>query len=132
MGAGISSYHLGAASASNMLQGKIDDLFKELPNLSGIADDILILGYDNNGADHDGKLGKALHFCRNDNLKLNKGKCHFRCTSVPPFDKIMGPETRKLEALTDMSPRKLKKKMQAFTGVINYLNNFLPVTGKVC
>ena len=31
---------------------KIDEIFKDLPNVFGIADDILIVGYDNDGKDH--------------------------------------------------------------------------------
>ena len=31
---------------------KIDDIFKELPNVIGISDDILGLGHDTDGTDH--------------------------------------------------------------------------------
>ena len=36
-----------------MLQSKIDEIFKELPNVLGIADDILSIGYNSSGLDHD-------------------------------------------------------------------------------
>ena len=36
----------GAALAGNMLQRKIDELFSDIPNVFGIADDILITGFD--------------------------------------------------------------------------------------
>ena len=35
------------------VQYKIDDIFQELHNIFGIADDILIVGYDDDGKDHD-------------------------------------------------------------------------------
>ena len=35
---------------------KIDEIFKMLPNVFGIADDILVLGYDDNGRDHSNML----------------------------------------------------------------------------
>ena len=35
-----------------MLQSKIDKIFKELHNVSGIAGDILVVGSDRNGTDH--------------------------------------------------------------------------------
>ena len=46
----------GAALAGNMFQRKIDKIFKELRNVFGIADDILVVGYDNDGKDHDETL----------------------------------------------------------------------------
>ena len=36
----------GAALAGAMFQCKIDDIFKELPNVLGIANDTLIVGYN--------------------------------------------------------------------------------------
>ena len=61
-----------------MFQCKIDGIFKDLPNVFGIADDILVVGYDGDGKDHDKTLWQVLQICRNVNLKLNKNKCHFR------------------------------------------------------
>ena len=34
----------GAALAGDMFQGKIDKIFNDMPNVFGIADDILVLG----------------------------------------------------------------------------------------
>ena len=39
-----------------MFQWKIDEIFKDLPNVFGIADDILVVGYDSDGKDHDDTL----------------------------------------------------------------------------
>ena len=46
----------GAAPAGDMLQRKIYEIFKDLPNVFGIADDILVVGYDIGGKDHDDTL----------------------------------------------------------------------------
>ena len=35
-----------------MFQRKIDEMLKDLPNVFGIADDILVVGYDADGKDH--------------------------------------------------------------------------------
>ena len=43
----------GAVPADDMFQWKIDEIFNDMPNVFGIADDILVLGYDKDGADHD-------------------------------------------------------------------------------
>ena len=43
----------GAALAGNMVQRKIDEIFKDILNVFGIADDILVAGYEADGKDHD-------------------------------------------------------------------------------
>ena len=61
----------GAVPAGNMFQCKIDEIFNDMPNVFGIADDILVIGYDEDGADHDATVHKVLKQCREVNLKLN-------------------------------------------------------------
>ena len=46
----------GAAATGDMFQHKIDEIFKNLPNLFGIAQNILVVGYDTDGKDHDEML----------------------------------------------------------------------------
>ena len=43
----------GEAPTGNMFQQKIDEIFKYLPNICGIMDDILVAGYDGDGKDCD-------------------------------------------------------------------------------
>ena len=72
-----------AGPAGDMFQRKIDKIFKDLPNVFGFADNILVVGYDRDGKDHDDTLQQILQVCQQVNLKLNKDKCHFRCLQVP-------------------------------------------------
>ena len=60
-----------------------------MPKVFGIADDILVIGYDKDGADHDEAVYKVLKWCQDVNLKLNKEKCHFRCMSIPFFGEVV-------------------------------------------
>ena len=120
-----------------MFQRKIDKIVKELPNVFGIADDILVVGYEADGKDHDELLQRVLQIYRQVNLKLNKSKCHFRCTSVPFFGEIIlqqgvKPDPQKLKAPMEMLHPKNKKGLQAFLGIINYLGKFSPSTANVC
>ena len=46
----------GAAPPGDMFQHKIDEIFKNFPNVFGIADDILVVGYDTDRKDHDEML----------------------------------------------------------------------------
>ena len=116
---------------------KIDEIFSDMPNVFGIADDILLIGYSKNGADHDAAVHKVLQQSEEDNLKLNKEKCHFRCTSIPFFGEVVLREgvqsdPQKIKALTDMPVSNNKKELQAFLGIINYLRKFFPGTTDVC
>ena len=45
-----------AASAGDIFYKKIDELFSSIPNIFGIADDILIPGFDKQGKDHEETL----------------------------------------------------------------------------
>ena len=71
-----------------MFQCKMNEIFSDVLNDRGTADDILVIGYDDNGADHDAVVHKVLQRCEEVNLKLNKEKCHFRCTSIPFFGEV--------------------------------------------
>ena len=70
----------GVVPAGDMFQCKIDEIFHNMPNVFRIADDILVIGYDNGGKDHNEAVYSVLKQCWDVSLKLNKDKCHFRCT----------------------------------------------------
>ena len=116
----------GAVPAGYIFQRKIDQIFNDMPNVYGIADDILVIGYDEDGADHDEAVSSVLKQCQDVNLKLNKDKCYFRCMSMTFFGKVVSregiqPDLQKVRALTKMPPPKNKRELQAFLGIINYL-----------
>ena len=120
-----------------MFQCKIDEIFSDMPNVFGITDDILVIGYDENGAEHDAVVHKVLQRCKEVNLKSNKEKCHFRCTAIPFFGEMIlrrgvQLDPQKIKALTDMPVPNNKKELQAFLGIINYLGKFSPGTPDVC
>ena len=79
----------GAAPVGDMFQHKIDEIFSDVPNMFGITDNILVIGYNEDGVDHDAAVHKVLQWCEEVNLKLNKEKCHFRCTSIPFFGEVI-------------------------------------------
>ena len=67
-----------------MFQKKIEKLLHGIPDICSIADDILIPCFDEQGRDDAVMLDKVLRICRT-NLKLNRDKCLFRCTSIAFF-----------------------------------------------
>ena len=76
-----------AAPVGNMFQHKIDEIFNDMPNIIGIADDILIIGYDEDRTDHDEAVYNMLRCCKEVNLKLHKDKCHFSACPYHSFVK---------------------------------------------
>ena len=52
----------GAAPLGDMFQRKIDEIFKDLPNVFSIADDIWFVGYEADGKDHDEMLQEYLRY----------------------------------------------------------------------
>ena len=79
----------------------------------GIADDILVAGFNELGRGYD----KVLKICRNANLKSNKDKC---------------PDPRILKALMNMPPTKCRNELQSFLVMIKLLSKFSPETTEVC
>ena len=75
-------YHVWSSTSSDLFQRKLDEIFKDMPNAFGTAYDILVAGYEADGRDHGKTVQRVVQKCRQVNLKLNKDKCHFRCTSV--------------------------------------------------
>ena len=89
-----------SSTARRHVSEEIDEIFKVLPNVFGIADDLLVVGYDADGKEHDETLWMVLQIYRQVTLKLNKDKCHFKYTSVPFFGEIIlqhvvKPDTQK-------------------------------------
>ena len=54
---------VSAGPVRDMFQWKIDEIFKDIPNIFGIVDTQL-LGFDNNSYDHDGRLRRVMQICR--------------------------------------------------------------------
>ena len=50
----------GAVPAGDMFQCKIEKIFSDKPSVFGITDDILVIGYDKDAADHDAAVHKVL------------------------------------------------------------------------
>ena len=116
---------------------KIYKLFQRLSNVFGIEDFILIAGFNNMKRNHDAILDKVLRIQRQANLKLNKEKCLFWCTSIPFFGEVIlwsgvSLDPRKVQALTAMPPSKCKRELQLFLSIFNYLSKLSSMTAEIC
>ena len=118
-----------------MFQRKIDKLFNYISNGIGIADDILIAGFDADGKD-DVSLEKLLWRWRQANLKLKKEKCLFRYTCVSFFREVIlrhgvSPDLAKIKTLTDLPPPK-QKRTAVIPGYSKLPKQVSPMTAEVC
>ena len=69
---------------------KVDETFGNLAGVTGIADDIVVYGYNRDFSDHDDNLRAVLQRARETGLRFNLDKCKFRCTRIPYFGHIVG------------------------------------------
>ena len=75
------TYALQKPFQEELLRLQHQDIITPL-GVFGIADDILVAGYDIDGKDHDDTVLRVLQRCMEVNLKLNK-KMSFQVTSIP-------------------------------------------------
>ena len=66
-----------AAPAGEVFQHTIDEIFIDLPNVFGITDDILVVGYTSDGKDHDKTLWQVLQICKNVRTNAISGALQF-------------------------------------------------------
>ena len=113
--------------SSDVYQFKIDEVFQDIPQYKGIADDIVIFGYD----DHDRALYSIL-----DRMKFNPDKCTFKRDSISFYGVTISadgvkPDPRKIEAIQNLPEPKSEPLLQSFLGIVNYLSRFSPNIAKM-
>ena len=71
---------MGTVTVSDVFQRKLDEIYANLPGVTGIADDIVI--YGNSSEEHDRNFLRFLKVTRKHNLLLNKEKHQFHKETV--------------------------------------------------
>ena len=74
---------MGFIVAQDVFQRKLDAIFLSIPGVTGIADDMII--YGRNDQEHDEHLVNFLEVCRKNTLTLNPDKMQFRLPQVSFF-----------------------------------------------
>ena len=121
----------GITIAGDIFQRKLDKCFSHIKNLIVIADDVMVIGKNDNHKDHDLAFTTLLHTVRKCNVKLNYDKLKFKCTEVNFYGKTYTtdgckPAQNKIQAITAMPSPCNKKEVQSFIEMINYLTKFSP------
>ena len=96
-----------------------------------IADDIMVIGYQEDEWDHDKAFTQLLETAKKNNIKLNFDKIQYKQKEVEFFGQTYmtqgcKPSNTKVKAITEI-PRPMNlKDLQTFLGMIQYLSKFSP------
>ena len=75
---------MGASLSSDVYQFKIDEIFEDIPQCVGIADDIVIYSY--NDQDHDSTLYSVLNRAHKVGMRFNPDKCIFKQDNIASME----------------------------------------------
>ena len=120
---------MGSIVAQDVFQRKLDAIFLSVPGVTGIADDMII--YGGNDQEHDQHLVNFLDVYRKNTLTLNLDKMQFRLPQVSFFGhqwsaRGLSPDPKKIAAVKHMELPQDMEMMRSFLGLVNYLNRFSP------
>ena len=121
----------GIMVAGDVFQWKLDKCFGHIKNVIVIADNIMVIGKNDNHKDHDLAFTTLLQTARRCDIKLNYDKLKFKCTEVIFYGKTYTtdeckPAQNKITAIIEMPPPSSKIEVQSFIWMINHLTKFLP------
>ena len=66
----------GIVVSQDIFQPKLDDIYKNIPNITGVPDDIIVLG--STEEEHDLEFVNMLEATRANNVSLNSTKLQFK------------------------------------------------------
>ena len=109
--------------------GSFDQCFGMIKQVIVIADDIMILGKQQNHRDHDVALTTLLETAGTCNVRLNFGKLQYKKMEVDFFGETYTtsgckPAQSKVLAITEMPAPPCKEQVQSFIGMVSYLSKF--------
>ena len=126
---------MGSKVASDIFQRMLDSVYIGLPGVTGIADDMVIFG--RNEEEHDRNLILFLETTRKNGLVLNKRKLQFKKEEVSLFGHRwnstgISPDPKKTESILKMQFPPDKETMHSFLGLVNFLNRYTPRLAELC
>lgn len=119
----------GIASAPEVFQRVLSEIFEGIEGVRVYIDDILIWGRDQ--AEHDERLLRVLEAARKAGLTFNRNKCKFAQSSVCFLGDVISaegitPNPSLVCGLTHMPTPGDKKALRRLLGMINYFRKYVP------
>ena len=113
---------MGTVVAQDIFQSKLDSIFIGMEGVTGVADEMVIVGRDE--MEHDRNFLTFMEKCTS-NLTLNSEKIQFKQSQVSFYGHCwskhdVSPDRKKIEALNHMEFPPDKETMKYFLGMINY------------
>ena len=107
---------MGASLSSDGHQCKVDEIFQDISQCVGIADDI-IFGYGN--SDHDETLHYVLDRAHNVGIRFNPEKCIFKQDNISFYGVTLSsegvePDPKKIEAIKNLPEPKTEALLKLF------------------
>ena len=126
---------MGSKVTSDIFQRILDSVYIGLPGVTGIADDMVIFG--RNEEEHDRNLILFLETTRKNGLIRNKRKLQFRKEEVSFFGHRwnstgISPDPKKTESILKMQFQPDKETMHFFLGLVNFFNRYTPRLAELC
>ena len=113
--------------SQDIFQHKLDEILRDIPNVAGIADDILVFG--SSDIEHDQAFINMLETCRKNNVGLNSEKLQFKQEKINFYghtltEKGIQPAEHKLQAIKNIKVPANAAELHTILGMVNYLNRF--------
>lgn len=119
----------GLKTSQDVFQRAMDKILDGLPGIVTIADDIVV--YGKNVKEHDENLHRLMQRAQEKGLVFNSSKCKIKEESIPFFGHVysrngISPDSKKVQAINDLSVPTSVTEVQSFLGMITYLAPFIP------
>ena len=113
--------------AQDIFQSTLDAIFIGMEGVTGIADDMVIVGRDEMELDRN--FLAFMEKCMSNNLTLNAKKIQSKQSQVSFYGLCwskqgISPDPKKIETLNHMEFPPDKETMRSFLGMVNYLNQY--------
>ena len=117
----------GVKLSQDIFQRKLDGVYKDIPNVMGIANDIVVCG--STKSEHDQPFCKVLAATRRHNVSLNSEMLQFKHTQVDFIGHVVTengiqPAREKLEVIRNMKTPSKMRELQTILGMVTYLSYF--------
>lgn len=119
----------GIATAPEVFQRAMHQVFQGLAGVEVVMDDILVWG--STKEEHDARLRSVLQRCEEVNLKLNLAKCQFCKTEVRYLGFVLTNngltiDPKRAEDILAVQVPENAKELKTFLGMVNYVARFIP------
>ena len=119
----------GLICAQDTFQKKVDEVFGDLPGVTGIAADIVIFGRTR--SEHDKNLKGVMERAQETGVRFNPEKCQIAQMELLFFGHTISaaglkPDPQKVQAIRNMDPSTSRADLQTFLGMVQYLGRYIP------